>query len=598
MTRIKHKKFLLLVITLILLLMLSVTAFATGDVVLDQPQIKQFNSTSDSITVKWNKVSGADGYYVYRRASSDDSWSQIKKVKDGSTEYTDNGVSGKYRYKVKAYKGEGDEKIKSAPSDAATSRTLGKSASLSASHQKNSMEEKISWKAVSGATSYSVYYKQGENGTWTKIENTEALSSRLKLTHGKKYYFKVRPRYQEDGVTTYGKVKTWGTHEILYHMPKFEVSLLNESGKKTSAVKMKITNAGTLPLKIKSTGWSFNNENDAFYRSLETDAATVAPGESKTLSFSVTNGKVFTFSKKQSHLFDFTYDGLTWFAENSVKNGNKYTNWPNTKITSARGDAVLSYKELAKGAATLKEMGGNAYRVYSGKIDTSYTGTWARNKGTYTLKKGRVTKVSFPVKGVSQTPDYPTGCEAASATTLLRFYGVNVSLDEMVKAIPREPIRTVDGKRVGPSIYEKFVGDPRGTYTSGTPGYGAFAPVVTKAMNKVLKEKGSSLQAYNLTGTSPKGLYKELRAGRPLIVWATYNMQNPQYKNSWYIKTEKGYEYFSYPRGTHVMVLTAYNDGTDQITVMDVYGAVSKTYSKSTFEARYKLLGNQAIALK
>ena len=105
-------------------------------------------------------------------------------------------------------------------------------------------------------------------------------------------------------------------------------------------------------------------------------------------------------------------------------------------------------------------------------------------------------KLSVPL--VHQNPDYPTGCEAASATMLLKYYGYNISIHEMVATIPREDLYEENGRVYGPSIYEKFVGDPRQTYTDERPGYGAFSPVITSALNRASAQKGGSHYAKNI----------------------------------------------------------------------------------------------------
>lgn len=260
------------------------------------------------------------------------------------------------------------------------------------------------------------------------------------------------------------------------------------------------------------------------------------------------------------------YDGARWYVSNGTVNKNK-----NGFVDS----------------------NGETYLVEKGKV-SSKSGSYSANKGTYTLSSGRVTGVRFNVPAVNQKPKYPTGCEGAAATSLLRFYGYNVSLDEMIRAIPRENITVKNGRRYGPSIYEKFVGDPRGGYTSRNPGYGAFAPVVTKSMNNVIRNHGGSRTATNITGSSVNTLYQNLRNGSPQIVWATYNMNTPRTVNSWYINSTG--KYFSYPRGTHVMVLRGYD--ANYVYFMDPYGGIYKTFSRSAFNSKYQLLGQQAILVK
>ena len=63
-------------------------------------------STKSGITLKWKKVTGADGYMVYRKTGSG-SYSKIATVKGNSkVTYTDKSAKKgkKYTYKIKAYK--------------------------------------------------------------------------------------------------------------------------------------------------------------------------------------------------------------------------------------------------------------------------------------------------------------------------------------------------------------------------------------------------------------------------------------------------------------------------------------------------------------
>lgn len=199
--------------------------------------------------------------------------------------------------------------------------------------------------------------------------------------------------------------------------------------------------------------------------------------------------------------------------------------------------------------------------------------------------------VMLSVPYVSQLPSYPTGCEAASATMLLRYWGYGVSLDSVINAIPTGYIYEKNGKPYGPSIYSKFVGDPRSTYTDSKPGYGAFSPVVTGAVGRFLGPKHT---VKNITGSSLATLCSYLDKGCPMIVWATYNMKQPTTCNWWYIEGTD--QYFEYPRGTHVFVLCGYTSGT--VSLMDPYGRGLVTYSQSAFSSKYNLLGCQAIVVE
>lgn len=197
---------------------------------------------------------------------------------------------------------------------------------------------------------------------------------------------------------------------------------------------------------------------------------------------------------------------------------------------------------------------------------------------------------------VSQLPKYPTGYEVASCTSLLKYYGFNIRLDQMIDTIPREDVITRNGRRYGSSIYEKFVGNPRNYYNSASPGYGAFSPCATKSLQKAINARGGKHKAVIMTGCKWQEVLNEISNGHPAIVWSTYRMSTPSTVNSWYIKqADESYKYFEYPRGTHVTVLTGYSD--NYVTILDPNNGV-ETYNIETFISKWNLLGKQAIVLK
>ena len=74
---------------------------------IDNPKLSSAKSSKKGVTAKWNKITGADGYYVYRKTGSG-SYKKIATVKGGKKySYLDKSAKkGKtYTYKVKAYYG-------------------------------------------------------------------------------------------------------------------------------------------------------------------------------------------------------------------------------------------------------------------------------------------------------------------------------------------------------------------------------------------------------------------------------------------------------------------------------------------------------------
>ncbi len=73
---------------------------------LKAPSLKSAKGSKTSVKVTWGKVSGASGYYVYRKVSGG-KYKKIATVKGGSkVSYADKkGKKGKtYYYTVRAYK--------------------------------------------------------------------------------------------------------------------------------------------------------------------------------------------------------------------------------------------------------------------------------------------------------------------------------------------------------------------------------------------------------------------------------------------------------------------------------------------------------------
>ncbi|MBQ8014726.1 MAG: C39 family peptidase, partial [Clostridia bacterium] len=78
---------------------------------------------------------------------------------------------------------------------------------------------------------------------------------------------------------------------------------------------------------------------------------------------------------------------------------------------------------------------------------------------------------------------YPMGCEAVSATMVLRFYGYDVTAEQMVKAVPTGSKKyQKDGVWYAADPFEEFVGDPRKKRADGA--YGCFAKPLAEGMSK------------------------------------------------------------------------------------------------------------------
>ena len=129
------------------------------------PALTKISNEADGIRVYWNKVSGADGYYVYRRVTGTTAWTRIATIKKNSTvSYKDKtALSGqRYDYTVKAY----DDKMASGCYSLLRSYRL--SVPLLKSVKTQDTGVTVTWSEVKNADGYYVYRKTG-NSTWERI---------------------------------------------------------------------------------------------------------------------------------------------------------------------------------------------------------------------------------------------------------------------------------------------------------------------------------------------------------------------------------------------------------------------------------------------
>ncbi len=150
------------------------------------------SDTSKGVSVKWTKVTGAEGYIIYRKKSTDSSFSKIATVKSGSAvSYTDaTAKSGiEYTYTVKAYNA-----VSKSGYDKTGKTILFLSAPTTKVANKNGYIN-VSWNKISGAKGYVIYKKTG-SGSYKKfatIKSGSTVSYKDKsVKSGTKYSYYVK----------------------------------------------------------------------------------------------------------------------------------------------------------------------------------------------------------------------------------------------------------------------------------------------------------------------------------------------------------------------------------------------------------------------
>lgn len=190
---------------------------------------------------------------------------------------------------------------------------------------------------------------------------------------------------------------------------------------------------------------------------------------------------------------------------------------------------------------------------------------------------------------ISQVGILPNGCEAVSATMLLHYNNFNIEpVDFVDKYLEQGEVYVKWGCRYGPNPKIQYAGDPK----SKKGGWGCFAPVIIKALNKYLDGK---MYAKNLTGLTLDEIVQQyISADIPVAVWVTQNMEKITSLYQWqsYDKSET----FLYPVREHCMVLTGFDD--EYYYFNDPLNeAQAVKFKKEVASASYNSLGKQAVAI-
>ena len=159
-----------------------------------------------TIRVTWNKVSGANGYRVYRSASKDGKYTAIgSTAKNSAVTFLDKkaATGTTYYYKVRAYRNVNDKKIYGSSSTAVKGKAILSVPALSVGS--TSKTAVLEWSKVKGADGYQVYASASKNGKYIRIKATKGTGmTEEKLATGKTRYYKVRAYRKVNGKAVYG----------------------------------------------------------------------------------------------------------------------------------------------------------------------------------------------------------------------------------------------------------------------------------------------------------------------------------------------------------------------------------------------------------
>ena len=171
----------------------SVTYRAASTGTLSAPAVTGGNDSQGRPTLKWNAVSGAAKYEVYRARSLNGDYIKYSTVTGTSytnTSYIENGNT--YYYKVRALKSDGTAGAWSSVVSVTYKQTLSAPAVTGGNDAQG--RPTLKWNAVTGAAKYEVYRARSLNGDYIKYSTVTGTSytNTSYIESGNTYYYKVR----------------------------------------------------------------------------------------------------------------------------------------------------------------------------------------------------------------------------------------------------------------------------------------------------------------------------------------------------------------------------------------------------------------------
>ena len=250
-------------------------------------KVTSVTNVTSGITVKWSRVTGAVGYYVYRKTSKG-SWSRIAELKGASTlGYTDAkaSVGVTYIYTVRPYSGD----VKGDWSSTGTLKRLADPTVASVTNATAGITAK--WNKTAGASGY-IVYRKGTSGSWTRIADVKSGSATSytdkTASSGSTYSYTVRAY---SGKT----MSDWHNYKSLKRLadPKFDSAYAVKAG--ITLKWRKVTGAGGYILYRKASGGSWTRIADIKSGStLKYVDTTAAKGVKYSYTIRAYSGKVMS----------------------------------------------------------------------------------------------------------------------------------------------------------------------------------------------------------------------------------------------------------------------------------------------------------------
>ena len=215
---------------------------------------------------------------------------------------------------------------------------------------------------------------------------------------------------------------------------------------------------------------------------------------------------------------------------------------------------------------------------YKGKTRYSLTDIYL--KDYFKNKNYEAFIENFPVQ--NQFPDYPVGCESVALYTLLKYYNVDVTIDDIINTLKKGEKPHYEGNTMyGGNPEIEFLGDPKDIYS-----YGVYEKPIEEVANKF--KPGIK----NISGAPFEDILKLVKIGYPVQVWSSINCLEPKYANHTWIDRRTNKE-IKWKQPFHSLVVIGYSK--DKVVVSDPDSGGVREFDKQKFEKIYNFFDKRAL---
>lgn len=173
------------------------SSYVKVNTLLGAPKLVASAATDNAIKVSWGKVSGAAGYVLQRYNGK--KWVNVKATTATTYTLTKLKANTTYPFRAVAYYKSGSKTVYGAYSATLSVSTAPVKTSTVKISSPTSSTLTVSWKAVSGASGYKVFYSTN-NKSWKSVTTTKTSVTLTKLSANTKYYVKVQVLKKTAGI--------------------------------------------------------------------------------------------------------------------------------------------------------------------------------------------------------------------------------------------------------------------------------------------------------------------------------------------------------------------------------------------------------------